>query len=424
LLGLVCALSLSTPSLAEVRYDVIRLVEGDAVATGLNERGDVVGTINSLVGGSEFWIWRDGVMERHTLPFAGRPNGIDNLGRVVGSFYTGEKWRDDVWNEWYLVTHAFQWVDGRITDLGTLGGWDSWATWINDQGVVLGAADDSGMERLAFVWKEGPMRALQSLVPAEQSAVWQFELEPHYVASDGRIWGPAKYLRRKGYVYELVPQEDGSYRILNRGLVEGFEPRIRAFNELGQAVGVATYSRFDEPLPWAEIFIQDEHGTRRLGRLRHNATYPRSVNNFEQIVGMHDGASYRAFLWDHGVMHELNDLVPSDSGLVLVEGVAINDAGQIVCAFRDTDTNRYGSCLLNPRDPSPLEIRELRWTIEGLRFEVWGGGGRALCVEYSTNLTTWNMLAASSTLFGRRTFLDPEGTRSGFRAYRARVITP
>jgi probable HAF family extracellular repeat protein len=40
--------------------------------------------------------------------------------------------------------------------------------------------------------------------------------------------------------------------------------------------------------------------------------------------------SSHAFLWNDGVMSDLNDLIPPDSGWVLFSAAAINDVGQIV----------------------------------------------------------------------------------------------
>ncbi len=57
------------------------------------------------------------------------------------------------------------------------------------------------------------------------------------------------------------------------------------------------------------------------------------INDAGQVVGysfMGEQGPERAYLWSAGVMTDLNDLIPPDSGWVLDEAYAINDAGQIV----------------------------------------------------------------------------------------------
>jgi uncharacterized membrane protein len=40
--------------------------------------------------------------------------------------------------------------------------------------------------------------------------------------------------------------------------------------------------------------------------------------------------TYHAFVWQNGVMTDLNALIPSGSGMVLYQAQGINRAGQIV----------------------------------------------------------------------------------------------
>src|SRR5208283_5374048 len=56
------------------------------------------------------------------------------------------------------------------------------------------------------------------------------------------------------------------------------------------------------------------------------------INNHNQVVGESCDASdiCRAFLWQNGTMTDLNALLPPDSPLDLVQGLDINDAGEIV----------------------------------------------------------------------------------------------
>lgn len=60
-----------------------------------------------------------------------------------------------------IQTHAFLWRKGKIRDLGTLGGPLSEAWWINDSGMIVGSADlpQSGMHD-AVIWKNGKIKDL------------------------------------------------------------------------------------------------------------------------------------------------------------------------------------------------------------------------------------------------------------------------
>jgi probable HAF family extracellular repeat protein len=55
------------------------------------------------------------------------------------------------------------------------------------------------------------------------------------------------------------------------------------------------------------------------------------INARCQVVGLScdSGGNCRAFLWDHGVMIDLNSLIPSDSPLYLYQAEGINDRGEI-----------------------------------------------------------------------------------------------
>ena len=65
------------------------------------------------------------------------PNAINNVGQVVGQNASGQ---------------AFLWQAGTMTPLGTLGGSQSMANDINDNGVVVGWAYDVAEKQKAFKW--------------------------------------------------------------------------------------------------------------------------------------------------------------------------------------------------------------------------------------------------------------------------------
>ena len=55
-------------------------------------------------------------------------------------------------------------------------------------------------------------------------------------------------------------------------------------------------------------------------------SYAYGVNNLGQVVG---SSGHPGFLWQDGVMADLNDLIPAGSGWDIRVARAINDSGQI-----------------------------------------------------------------------------------------------
>jgi probable HAF family extracellular repeat protein len=111
-------------------------------ALAINNRGAIVGWGRAAIGSSAF-VWRNGSFTK--LEGLGgsnsRATSISLRGEIAGDSATGQG-----------STHAVQWRNGTVHDLGTLGGAASSATGINRRGVVVGRSTTAAGETHATLW--------------------------------------------------------------------------------------------------------------------------------------------------------------------------------------------------------------------------------------------------------------------------------
>ncbi|MEO6834693.1 MAG: hypothetical protein ABI231_02135 [Candidatus Tumulicola sp.] len=147
----------------------------NAAATGVNNRGDVVGAAeNSVQDPScagrqklDFYavIWQRNGTTATLPPIDGdtvsQAAAVNNSGQVVGA--SGPC--GPPFNNLYGTAHAVLWQTGSAIDLGRLGGkTGNAALAINDRGQVVGFADLPGDNTFhAFLWQRGSMADLGTL---------------------------------------------------------------------------------------------------------------------------------------------------------------------------------------------------------------------------------------------------------------------
>jgi probable HAF family extracellular repeat protein len=134
-------------------------------ALAINNSGDVVG-IGNVNGLPRPVLWSGNTateldMLKSANPIA-TPVSINDRGQAVGTSYV-DRYE-------YITPHAAQWEDGKVIDLGTLGGYRSEATDINNSGHVVGWSDGKVMGQRATLWVHGQAVDLQAFAPDRR---WQ-----------------------------------------------------------------------------------------------------------------------------------------------------------------------------------------------------------------------------------------------------------
>ena len=147
-------------------------------ASAINDSGVIVGESDDSSGVAQAFIYRDGAMTQ--LPSLGGSSSvayaINNAGQILGdSLVNGD-----------TANHAFTIKNGAIVDLGTLGGDNSYANTVNRRGDVIGdSEDDLGFVR-PFLYRNGQMVDLNSLLP--ENSGWVLDTA-FYLNDRGQVAG-------------------------------------------------------------------------------------------------------------------------------------------------------------------------------------------------------------------------------------------
>jgi probable HAF family extracellular repeat protein len=251
-----------------------------------------------------------------------------------------------------LTEHAAIWRNGRITDLGTLGGPSSRVVGgvKNTRGMVAGGSETAIQDPLGetvcttfvagfsgqsliclpFVWRDGVITALPTLGGnngfafggvnnrgqiagfAEDTVQDPVCTPPQVLDIEAVIWGP-----KAGEIHELPPLAGDSIGIATE------------VNNHGQAVGAtALCSAFVTGVVHAVLWYNG--AAINLGNLGSEFNnWANAINDRGQVVGgagVTGGSTWHAFLWQEGEMSDLG-VLPGD---VMSQANGMNNKGQVV----------------------------------------------------------------------------------------------
>lgn len=293
----------------------------------LNRAGMVVGT-RTPPG-------RDGSASRafiytNVLHELGSPNtptfasDLNEQGDIVG-------WSRSTSASGRLTDRAVLWQKGRQIDLGTLGGAASRAFGINDRTDITGTAQTADGAFHAFLWRQGKLEDLGTLGGRNSSG--------HALNSAFDVAGVAETAQQLRHAFLHT---GGKMRDL--GTLGGSLSQANGLNEASDVVGFA-----QNAAGHSRAFLYTKGKLADLGTLGGTGSFANGINSHVQIVGGAQLATgeQRAFLWQEGKMRDLNQLLPPNSGWLLLEAMDLNEAGRILCLAR-TKNGQLRAVLLSP----------------------------------------------------------------------------
>jgi probable HAF family extracellular repeat protein len=334
------------------------------------------------------YVWKKGVLtDLGGLPggFGSEGNWINDYNQIAGQSLNGLI--DPLLGTPAAIAVLWK-SNGQIVDLGTFGGNESLAAMINNRGQVVGAAANAiadsfpgplgfwGTQSRAFLWEKGVKRDLGDLGGPDAFAIFVNERSQiagvSYTSST-----PSPIETQCGK--DIPPQNPFLWekgRMINLGTLGGICGFPSSLNNQGQVVGQSDLAGDFSAHPFLWDPKRHPH-LRDLGTLGGTFGFATGLNDAGEIVGAAltpGDVDVHAFFWSNGVMKDLgtvkgdgcsvayhinasgqvvgtsgdgcdevhaflwqrggpimdlNDLVPSGSGLVLTAGEFMNDRGEI-----------------------------------------------------------------------------------------------
>jgi probable HAF family extracellular repeat protein len=304
--------------------------------SGINEAGQVVGYYTvCAIGTGEAFLWDGGpdliTLERPAGVGGAGAHDINDAGLIAGTMILDG-----------IGDRAFVHDGTGFIDLGVpAGGLLSFGGAINNQGDVVGTW---GIGLQAFLYRDGVMIDLSADLGTPASRATDINDAGQVVG-----WMGMSYIQDgEGFIWH-----DGEVTALGH-LPDGSFTEGLCINELGQVAGYALIGEFPNYTSGRAI-LWDEGELIDLGNLPgYERTAATGINDAGQIVGRAwffagNPNIESAFIWQKGVMYDLNDLMVPGTGFETVWATAINNQGQITGTGHNADGDVV-AVLLAPLD--------------------------------------------------------------------------
>lgn len=356
---------------AETRLPFSLVVIGPpgTVARGLNDRDEVVGTIEGET--SRPFLW-DGSW--HDLPVeAGQPSAINNLGTIVGQTLQPSR----RWKGWVLENGALRFLQAESVNS------------INDHGDIVGQFAGNG-----YLLSMDPPLLLTGPTGGPNGGVTGNAIDVSNNKLTALHLGSTALLNRN---FEPLPDSD--WLIVPFPIEVSQQTFGSSINERGELAGeLKLHYYVSQAAKWTT------EGWQELGVPLETPSRGRSINELGLIVGGQYPTG-SALLWStNHVGYHLSDLVELPAGAQLTEAGAINNRNSIIATMRIGDN--YQAVLLKTNG-APLNLPT--WEIR-LAGPVITQGKLSIGVTLANEETLRDReIAKVVYTFFRRTRQDPMG---------------
>jgi probable HAF family extracellular repeat protein len=339
--GAIWPLLLST-AFGQTQYAIFRIPGNEAVAVDMNNLGAIVGNYSAPDGTSHAFLYFFGQFFDLTTSFKtpGPVVAINNAEQITGSYVAADG-----------TQHTFlqSLRTKKVTDVG-----QGTPTAMNDRGEVVGWGY-RGSQGLSvnggFIYRDG-----------QQSYIGPAATRPDMLYYGDCINNRGQIAVGVGSeISDVYLYSSGTFTNIGSALLpfapfHGDFTAAFAINEHGQVTGISGTN-------WGYTtgFLYSGGSFISLGWCLPGYS-DHSINNAGQIVGTNVGPYYGprtppvAFLYTEGQTVDLNRSIPSNSGIVLTDAVAINDARLIVANGYSKSGSIMGSAAYYLLVPFPVRF--------------------------------------------------------------------